>query len=298
MIRDKKNNQAVTVPCGKCEKCYKRRVSAWSFRLLQEDKHSQTSYFITLTYDTDHVNFTNRGYLNLCKRDFQLFIKRVRKSHDIRSRKSSLLSQARNTQLKYYAVGEYGGKRYRPHFHCIVFNASLELMFDKPTCRLLRDTKYDGKTQVICKQWPLGMATVGQVTGASVGYTLKYMMKQSRIPMHKNDDRTPEFALMSKGLGERYLTPAMKQWHKADLVNRMYCNAPGGVKISMPRYYKLKLYDDTEKALVKVHFDQEFQKKVKAVQDGRVKVNYKAKHEAHLAAKSRLRYNQSVNQKF
>lgn len=39
----------------------------------------------------------------------------------------------------------------------------------------------------------------------------------------------------------------MRKWHMADADNRMYCNLTDGKKISMPRYYKLKLYTDEER---------------------------------------------------
>lgn len=39
----------------------------------------------------------------------------------------------------------------------------------------------------------------------------------------------------------------MIQWHKSDLVGRMYLNIEGGKKISMPRYYKDKLYSEDER---------------------------------------------------
>lgn len=39
----------------------------------------------------------------------------------------------------------------------------------------------------------------------------------------------------------------MIAYHKADLENRMYLNVGGGKKIAMPRYYKLKLYDELER---------------------------------------------------
>lgn len=42
----------------------------------------------------------------------------------------------------------------------------------------------------------------------------------------------------------------MIRWHKADLENRMYCNLHDGKKISMPRYYKNKIYDDDERSIV------------------------------------------------
>lgn len=39
----------------------------------------------------------------------------------------------------------------------------------------------------------------------------------------------------------------MCNWHADDLLNRMYCTAQGGIKLSMPRYYKDKMYHDLER---------------------------------------------------
>lgn len=209
------------VPCSKCEKCIARRISSWSFRLIQEDRISTSSDFITLTYATEHLPFSQQGYPTLQKTDVQLFIKRLRKS------------QCGNSisPIKYYVCGEYGGHTKRPHYHIILFNAKLEL---------------------IQPAWSLGNLHYGKVSGASIGYTLKYMCKNKKaFKTSSNDDRQPEFACMSKGLGVSYLNETMCNWHIKDLVNRMFCQVYGTeVKIAMPRYYKEKLYFDMERAAI------------------------------------------------
>lgn len=205
-----------TIPCGKCINCKKRRISAWSFRLMEEDKKSSSSLFITLTYDTMNVPLTQKGYMDLNKRHLQLFFKRLRKRN--------------GEKIKYYACGEYGGQTDRPHYHIILFNADIES---------------------IQPAWNMGQVHYGKVGEASVGYTLKYICKQSKIPKHRNDDRTKEFALMSKGLGKNYINSKMIDWHKADLTNRMYVNLKDGKKATMPRYYKEKMYTDEEKQEIK-----------------------------------------------
>lgn len=219
-VRNKVTNETIPVPCGKCPECLARRASGWSFRLMQEDKRSSSAMFLTLTYDTGHVPITKNGFMTLNKRDVQLFMKRLRK--------------VSREKLRYYVCGEYGGKTNRPHYHMILFNADIS------------------KIQAA---WQQGQVHYGDVNGASVGYTLKYMSKPSRIPMHKNDDRLREFSLMSKGLGANYLTDNMINWHHADLDNRMYCNLLDGKKISMPRYYKQKVYTDSERKRI-AYFSQ------------------------------------------
>lgn len=209
--------ETIAVPCGRCPACYKRRVSGWSFRLLQEEKISVSSHFITLTYDTKNVPITKNGFMQINKRDLQLFFKRLRKCNE--------------EKIRYYAVGEYGGKTNRPHYHIILFNAKIE---------------------TVQPAWNLGEIHYGKVEGASVGYCLKYMSKKSKIPMHKNDDRQPEFGLMSKGLGKNYITDQMQKWHLQDPYQRMYVNLPGNQKISMPRYYKDKIYTEQQRKQIGV----------------------------------------------
>lgn len=191
----------------------------WSFRLMQEERHALSSYFITLTYDTKFVPISKKGYMTLDKRDVQLFMKRLRKDN--------------KNQLKYYICGEYGSKTDRPHYHMILFNADITTIQDN---------------------WAKGQIHYGGVNEASVGYTLKYMMKEKKIPKHQNDDRLREFSLMSKGLGKKYLTKEMLEWHNADHVNRLYCNLKDGKKISMPRYYKDKVFNRQQRGEQKEYF--------------------------------------------
>lgn len=212
-VTDRENDRTIGVPCGKCPSCVNRRTSGWSFRLMQQDRVASSSHFITLTYDTRNVPITRNGYMSLNYRDTQLFFKRLRKAHPP------------GTRIKYYLVGEYGGKTSRPHYHIILYNVDINL---------------------IHSTWHNGNIHYGSVTGASIGYTMKYMSKPSRIPMHKNDDRIPEQARMSKGLGLNYLSSQMIRYHKRDMLNRMHLNLLDGRKIAMPRYYKKKLYSKAE----------------------------------------------------
>lgn len=207
----KNTNTGVSVPCGKCPTCKARRASAWSFRLMQEEKVSTSAIFLTLTYDTSNVPITSKGYMSLRKSDLQKFFK--------------LLRYYSTNKIRYYAVGEYGGKTMRPHYHIILFNANYEH---------------------IGKSWKMGSWHVGNVTGASVGYTLKYISKSGKIPLHANDDRIPEFSCMSKGLGVNYCTEAMQRWHLDNLSERLYCLTDDGKKISMPRYYKQRMFKKEE----------------------------------------------------
>ena len=216
-VKDKFTGENIPVPCSKCPPCKKRRTSGWSFRLVKEGERSKSALFVTLTYNTTHIPLSKKGFMNLDKTDVQKFMKRLRK-----------LS---NEKLKYYVCGEYGSKNMRPHYHLIIFNADKE--------KVEKAWALDNK--------PLGTIYIGDVNEASIGYTLKYMTKKGKIPMHHNDDRQKEFSLMSKGLGSNYLTKQMIKWHKNDIEKRMFCNLKDDKKIAMPRYYKDKIYNQFDK---------------------------------------------------
>lgn len=207
--------QEYQVPCGRCPNCKRNRVNAWVFRLREEERVSSSSYFVTLTYHTDCVPITDNGFMSLKKSDFQDFMKRLRHLTD--------------NKLKYYAVGEYGSTRWRPHYHMILFNL--------PDFRLIE------------KAWKKGGVHVGSVTGGSMAYTLKYIDKEGRIPLHGRDDREKEFSLMSKGLGSSYLTPGKIQYHKNHL-DKMYVVGEGGVKVPFPKYYRDKIFTPIEKEIL------------------------------------------------
>lgn len=208
------SDRHLPVPCGKCPVCLKRHALAWSFRLMKQDEISVSSSFVTLTYADENLPRTAGNFSTLEKPAVQLFMKRLRKLHP------------RNVKLSYYAVGEYGSRTMRPHYHLILFNADKNL---------------------IEKAWLLGEIHIGDVTGASIGYVTKYLHKGRVVPVHKNDDRLPEFSLMSKKLGANYLTDTMKNWHNSNLT-RNYVIVPGGGKIALPRYYRDKIYTDDQKA--------------------------------------------------
>lgn len=244
----------IELPCGKCYPCKERRISGWSFRLQIEAERSCSALFVTLTYDTDQVPITSNGFMTLAKKDLQNWFKTHRK-FDTRNK------------IKYYAVGEYGGKTDRPHYHVIMFNADKEW---------------------IPLTWNKGSVFIGDLTPASAAYTLKYISKQSRIPKHKNDDRIPEFSLMSKKLGDNYINPAQIKWHKADKTKRLYIGLKDGKKIAMPRYYKDKIYSNAEKLYINLQIQKQIttdyqklseQKKLaKDKKDSQLRIGYASKN--------------------
>lgn len=210
--KNSQDKEAHPAPCGKCIMCRKRRINQWAFRLQEHFKQCHTAWFITLTYDTDHIPFTPTGLKTISKRDIQLFFKKLRKTT--------------TDKISYYVAGEYGESFERPHYHIILFNARVE---------------------TIQNAWDKGMVYYGDVNIKSIRYTLKYLHKPTKIPLFDGDDRQPEFQLNSKGLGLSYLTEDMIKWHKHNPTERNYVNFDGNKKMAMPRYFKDKIFNDLER---------------------------------------------------
>jgi hypothetical protein len=200
------------VPCGKCPNCRKSKSNTWQFRLMQEYIRATTMHFVTLTYNDENVPYGETEQ-TLHKKDLQNFIKRLRKSL--------------NTKIKYYAVGEYGTKTERPHYHAIIYNIP------------------EKETDKIAKAWGLGNTDTKKANGAMVRYCTQYLIK--RIPKEETG-RLPEFALMSKRLGDNWLSPHKIKHYKEKLVPHI--TETGGNILPMPRYYRDKIYNETEKRIV------------------------------------------------
>lgn len=249
----------IPIACGKCPTCRINKVREWVFRLLQEEKRSFSSFFLTFTYNTTHVPITDNAFMTLDKSDMQKFFKRLRK-RDKKEWKKAGYKFTEKPAIKYYCAGEYGSKTYRPHYHVILFNVfNLESVF------------YAWTKEGV----PIGSIHIGDTNSDSVAYTVKYLDKTTGIPWHANDDRLKEFSIMSKNLGDNYLSPAIRKYHKEDL-SRYYVMQDGW-KVGMPRYYADKLkYTDEEMEIVSKKID-EYKMDLRIKKEKRILRIYKGK---------------------
>lgn len=163
--------------------------------------------FVTLTYADDNIRWTDNGP-SLYKPDLQMFWKKLRKKYKIR----------------YYAVGEYGGKTKRPHYHALIFG--------------LNHKHYNS----IQKAWSLGNVHLGDVNIKTIKYVTKYHVNKNEAPYGV----WPEFTTMSlkPAIGASYIDK-MANYHDGNLNRAFYSYY--NIKMRLPRYYKQKLYTDEER---------------------------------------------------
>lgn len=230
----------ISVPCGKCIVCLSNRRKHWSFRLEQECKNSLSAFFITLTYDNTLIPF-NDGKATLKKSDLIRFLKVLRSFNDRDREKYARLcgvseKALKHGNFKYYAVGEYGTENKRPHYHLIVFG--LNTWYD-----------HDYVYNLVYDKWAKGFVHVGSVTPASITYVAKYLVNS----FNENYEGIQKpFSAMSKGLGLCYVEKT-REWHEAT-GNRFIFDV-GGVKKSLPRYFKEKIFPNEEADSVNLRDD-------------------------------------------
>lgn len=202
-------SQRILVPCNRCVFCLTNRRQAWVFRLEKENKDAENSYFLTLTYDDENIPINDSGVQTLDKKDIQKFHKSLRKD----------ISKQGRPCFRYYAVGEYGTKTNRPHYHVIGFNIPFQTVSN------------------LDRIWNKGFVKVGSVTGDSINYVTKYLINEDE---RKYEGIQKPFAMMSlkPALGSGYLEANRKNHIKAES-NYVVRN---GVKMKMPRYYRDRIF--------------------------------------------------------
>lgn len=82
----------LSLPCGQCIGCRLERSRQWAMRCVHEASLHEDNCFVTLTYDNSHL--PPGGSLLL--RDWQLFIKRLRKSLKKKFDISCVVNMVRN----------------------------------------------------------------------------------------------------------------------------------------------------------------------------------------------------------
>jgi hypothetical protein len=131
-------------------------------RTLMEAADSDWTLALTLTYDDRKIiNPLQTKVVNV--EDFQKFQRRLR----------------RHWQFKYVAAGEYGERKGRTHFHCLLMGQGLPP--DIP----------EKKPYVSWKHWPWGYVYADYgASEAKIRYIVKYLVKAKEQERKKKRDKT------------------------------------------------------------------------------------------------------------
>lgn len=262
----------------------------WTFRIKNELKHAESAHFITLTYNESEEPWCYVGFPlsalkfseaikkddfsqripTLNKRDLQLFLKRLRHDQDQLEGIVSLTEKnpLKWPKIKYFAVGEYGTKKDRPHYHLIAFNIRGEI------------------AHKIEKIWGIGNVMVVPATPATIHYTTKYLINKYDTDIN----REAPFQLTSKYLGIKYLHEN-SAYHLSNKTNVVRSE---GVIQKLPRYYTDKLFGVKTKKEIR-------EKTIKFITDRSIKdeirLNEFHEHPLTYAEEVRQNFNNTIKNK-
>lgn len=203
----------VAIGCGVCSECLKKKAKQWKTRLFEEYKSNEESYFVTLTFSDESLMELSGKYE--CADDneiatvaVRLFLERWRKKY--------------KKSLRHFLITELGEENNRIHLHGLIFEH-----IDKETLE---------------SHWQYGWIYIGDyVNDSTIHYVCKYITKFIK-------GFTPKI-LCSKGIGSTLIeNPIFKEFTKyKDENTKDYYKLYNGVRVSIPSYYRNKLYTDEMK---------------------------------------------------
>ena len=213
----------VPIGCGKCIECMKQKKRNWQVRLLEEIKHDKTGKFVTLTFseealeclskDVEIKNMDSIIENEVATLAVRRFLERWRKKHKI--------------SVKHWLITELGHNgTERIHLHGIIFTNEIE------------DIK---------NIWKYGHIWIGEyVNEKTINYIVKYCNKLNT--QHKG--YIPKI-MTSSGIGKKFIERIDSKINKFNGEDtKEYYRTKEGFKLSLPIYYRNKLYTEEERQLL------------------------------------------------
>lgn len=233
----------VPIKCNNCIECRKQISRDWQVRLQEEIKHNTNGVFVTLTFSNESINEISEMQKNfidpksgikykskidnldgydkdniIATKAVRLFLERWRK----KTKKS----------VRHWLVTELGHEGTENiHLHGIIWTNQKELIKEIWNYGWVWDGTKDG---------------TNYVTSQTVNYIIKYITKI--------DDKHYKYKpviLTSPGIGGQYIGTfnASKNNYAGDKTNEAYRTSTGH-KISLPIYYRNKIYTEHERELL------------------------------------------------
>lgn len=197
---------------------------------------------MTLTYSPE--NLPPGGSLRY--RDFQLFMKRLRKRFGVR--------------VRYFVCGEYGENLERPHYHACLFG--IDFPDKRPVSYLAKRASW--RSPILDSLWWHGHTHLGELNVRSAAYAARYVLKKvtgQRAEAHYSvvdldgvvSSRAPEFARMSlrPGVGAGWFDKYRDDAYNFDRV------VHEGAEFGVPKYYDRLLERVDPDRLAQVREDRE-----------------------------------------
>lgn len=237
------------VPCGCCIGCRLDYSKQWAARCMLEASQWQHNYFLTLTYDDEHLPKGKFGNATLKEQDFTNFVKSLRKYYS---------DHNLGANIRIFGCGEYGDMSFRPHYHIILFNCSIpdlspEFHYFDNGKEIITRKVYNGNvyyfSDIIHNIWKKGNILIGNCEWQSCAYVARYVLKKMKGQNKDVYDKLgviPEFVRMSRrpGIAYQYYQENKDEIYEFD--NIIVPDLKGAKVIVPPRYFDNMLKIDNE----------------------------------------------------
>lgn len=241
--------EEIQLPCGQCIECRLQHARIWALRLEHENSLHDSSCFVTLTYDDEHLRFTKSGLPTLCYDDMRAFLKRLRSRLDVISCQRAEIARMRGLEppppirVRFFYSGEYGESTQRPHYHLILFG-----WFPSDAQYLKKSSDYKlFSSKILDDCWSLGYTWTGSVTWDSLQYVAGYVTKKMKGRKEDKEKfyrgRAEEKSVMSRrpGIGRGFIEKYMSDVFPLD-----HCVTSKGFELKPPRYYDEQFFKGLE----------------------------------------------------
>jgi hypothetical protein len=206
-------------------------------RLTHEAEFHQNSWFVTLTYDPEHLPHGG----SLRQAHISTFVKALRKKVP--------------SKVRYFGVGEYGGKFGRPHLHLILFGPDFpdrkqEYIFPHSSPMSAFGLAAPGGTQyftsdLLSSIWKKGKCQLTRTSEATMQYVSKFHIDKitgdKAVEFYTSIADNGELVELEQeqsrmstnpGLGRKWIE---KNWRY--IYPHGYITQRGGAQFSPPKYY-------------------------------------------------------------
>lgn len=215
----------ITVPCGKCSVCVKKKKKEWIMRINEENKDSGVPHIVTMTYSDERLKelreMVIRDAKGVIPEENVLLNEMVKKSVKLWRK---WYHKYKGKSPKRWLISERGEKSGRIHLHGFIWNVDEEE---------LRDSwqRFNGHMHF------------GKYMGTkTIVYATKYFNK---VDMVNKDYKG--IMLVSPGIGKGYLKREKGKHEFKGEDTRIKYRFENGAEGVLPRYYRDKLWNDDER---------------------------------------------------
>lgn len=222
-----KRLEKITTNCGWCKECRAKIANDWKIRLTEEIKNDKTAVFITLTFSPESIN----------KLENEIHLKKWR---GIENENGELLTDI--NIIAAYAVRMWC-ERWRKRIKKAPKHWLITELGHTSSERIHLHGLIWGSKELIEKTWQYGQIYCGNwVDERTINYIMKYVTK-----LDSDHKGYKQRIITSKGIGKKYVEDK-KYYHRynGEKTIKKY-KTSNGREISLPRYYKEKLWSEEER---------------------------------------------------